>query len=125
MPGLFMHHRRDRAAAAVVHARDVYVKQPLPDGRVEIRQQTVDRDTGVIHQQIHRSDLLEHGADGLRVAHIGADGHAAGLRGDCLGRLAGSDIVHVYRPAVAGQRQRGRLADAAGGSGYDGDFSFK
>ena len=61
VPGLFMHHRRDRAAAAVVHTRDVHIKQPLPDGRVEIRQQPVDRDAGVVHQQVHRSNLLEHG----------------------------------------------------------------
>ena len=117
-----MHHRRDRAAAAVIHTRDIHVKQPLPDGRVEIRQQPVDRDAGVVHQQVHRSNFLEHGFDSLSVAHIGADGHAAGLRGDRLGGRAGLNIVHVYRPAVAGQRQRGRLADAAGRSGHECDF---
>ena len=85
MSGLLVHHRRDGEPAAIVGARDVDVKEPLPHVGVEIRQQTVDRDAGVIHQQIDRPCLLEHGGDGLRIAHVGADGKSAGLRRDRLG----------------------------------------
>ena len=122
MPGLFVHHRRDGEPAAIVGARDVDVKEPLPHVGLEIRQQTVDRDAGVIHQQIDRPRLLEHGGDGLRIAHVGADGKPAGLRRDCLGSRLRLYVVDVYRPAVARQRQCGSLADAARSAGHECDF---
>ena len=112
----------------------VYVDDHVPLLLAHAHHQSVARDAGIVDQHVDPAEILDdlgyHGGRGLeigRVRRVSLSLNAEGLQllFGVLKVLVDFQIGENDRGAFLRETQRDRLADAAGGSGYDGDFSFK
>ena len=114
-------------------AVDVDRHQLFPVGVAEFVDGIDDLDAGVGDQHIDRTQFLDHVVHALIdlgfAGHIHANPHGASALGDdLLGRGLGRvqvDIGNGHCSAVLGIDFGNALAQAAGGSGDDGDFPIQ
>ena len=115
---------------AVEDAREHHADAAQPDlvGHVDDRAAAA-HDAGVVVREVEAAEgvdgLRDHRGDGGGVGDVDADGEgrAAGLfdQGDGLLRVIEVDVGDGDRRTGAGELDRGRAADAAGGAGHEGD----
>ena len=112
----------------------VHVDDHVPLLLAHAHHQSVARDAGIVDQHVDPAEILDdlgyHGGRVLeigRVRRVSLSLNAEGLQllFGVLKVLVDFQIGENDRGAFLRETQRDRLADAAGGSGYDGDFSFK
>ncbi|MNL54373.1 hypothetical protein D3C87_1777040 [compost metagenome] len=105
----------------------------LPVRESEALDRVYDLDAGVGHQDVNAAVCGRHAVDALVYGVLIGDvhGHAHGLAAglfDFAGHGVRAFLIQVGNRdgcAGAGERQGDFLADAAGGSGDDGDFSVQ
>ena len=126
-------HAPQRLLRAVEDAHHVDLQQPLHIRGVQVGHPCArPQHGGVVDQGRERSELAVHGGEHLRhligPTDVGVDGDGASavgldLRAQLAGRLGLGAIIHAHAVAARAQQARGRGADPAASSGYDGDVS--
>ncbi len=122
VPAIARHHPLERQLRPKDDTVQVDVDH-APRGQVVLVDEAAEvHDAGVVDEHVHRSELLfgavEEGAERRAVADV--EWQSDGARAQLGGGLAGHVEVHVADRdphALAQQRLRGRLADAARGAG--------
>ena len=113
---------------------EIHRQHGVPLGLGHAHHQTVLRDSGVVHQDVNAAELLDDLLDdlvglfeigGIRGVTLGLDAECGNLGLGGLSVLIDGQIGEGDVGTLLGELQRDGLADTAGGTRYDGNFSFE